>query len=151
MCLGSTARHVRGIVAVPVLVLPARQGMQVDDSVKPMPRKGFDGPVEAGESCLGLEMAVVHRDPYRVEPERGQQRRVRLAEEPVKELVEERLVGLIPHGLPHEAPDVLLAEPEAALFVDFLVNSTEAGNLILTDRGLPMSPQVCTARCCSDS
>lgn len=34
---------------------------------------------------------------------------------------------------------------QAALFVDFLVNSAEAGNLILTDRGLPMSPQVRTA------
>ncbi len=34
---------------------------------------------------------------------------------------------------------------QAALFVDFLVNSAEAGNLILTDRGLPMSPQVRSA------
>lgn len=34
---------------------------------------------------------------------------------------------------------------QAALLVDFLVNSTEAGNLILTDRGLPLSPAVRTA------
>lgn len=34
---------------------------------------------------------------------------------------------------------------QAALLVEFLVNSTEAGNLILTDRGLPMSPQVRSA------
>jgi ABC-type sugar transport system, periplasmic component len=31
---------------------------------------------------------------------------------------------------------------QAALFVDFLVNSTEAGELILADRGLPASPKV---------
>lgn len=31
---------------------------------------------------------------------------------------------------------------QAALFVDFLVNSTEAGELILTDRGLPSNPRV---------
>jgi len=31
---------------------------------------------------------------------------------------------------------------QAALFVDFLVNSTEAGELILCDRGLPSSPAV---------
>jgi len=31
---------------------------------------------------------------------------------------------------------------QAALFVDFLVNSTEAGELILSDRGLPSSPAV---------
>jgi multiple sugar transport system substrate-binding protein len=31
---------------------------------------------------------------------------------------------------------------QAALFVDFLVNSTEAGEVIITDRGLPSSPAV---------
>ena len=31
---------------------------------------------------------------------------------------------------------------QAALFVDFLVNSTEAGEIILSDRGLPASPAV---------
>jgi multiple sugar transport system substrate-binding protein len=31
---------------------------------------------------------------------------------------------------------------QAALFVDFLVNSTAAGELILTDRGVPSSPEV---------
>jgi multiple sugar transport system substrate-binding protein len=31
---------------------------------------------------------------------------------------------------------------QAALFVDYLVNSPEAGQLILTDRGLPSSPKV---------
>lgn len=34
------------------------------------------------------------------------------------------------------------APRQAALFVDFLVNSTEAGELILSDRGLPSSPAV---------
>jgi multiple sugar transport system substrate-binding protein len=34
---------------------------------------------------------------------------------------------------------------QAALFVDFLVNSPDAGKLILTDRGVPSSPEVLTA------
>jgi hypothetical protein len=96
-----------------VLVLPPGQGVQVDDRVQAVAGQGVDHPVEPGEAGLlqlkrrgvVLEVAVVDRDAYAVEPDFGEQRGVGVGEEAVEELGEERLVRLLPHGLAHQPTD----------------------------------------------
>ncbi|MEB3371668.1 hypothetical protein R4I43_30120 [Saccharopolyspora sp. S2-29] len=108
--------HVRRVVAVPVLVLAAGQRVQVDDRPDPVRGQHVDHPVQVREPGLldlerpvvVLEVPVVHRDPHRVHAQRRQVRGVVRAEEPVQELVEERLAGLLPHRLAQRRAHQLL-------------------------------------------
>ena len=123
---------VGGVVGVPVLVLGAGQGVQVDDRVDAVPAERLDGPVEVTEPValdlerpgVVLEMLVAHGDPGQVEPGLLEERRVRLAEElgeqaveePVRPVVADHLADLPPHqrlvgGVPGD--EVLHVEPAA--------------------------------------
>src|SRR5215211_4054931 len=88
---------------MPVLVLVARQGVQVDDRVDPLLRAQLYNPVEVPEALVldlegahvVLEVPVVHREPEQVQPERGDKPRVTFREEMIEEAVEEDPVPLL--------------------------------------------------------
>ena len=96
------------IVTVPVVVLTAGQGVQVDDRVDAVSSARLDHPVQVAEARLVdlerpvvvLEVAVVHRHADAVEPAAGEQSGVRLAEEDREQAFEEQLV---PVGAEHVA------------------------------------------------
>ncbi len=96
-------RAVRRVVAVPALVLAAGQRVEIDDRVEPVSRAALDRPIEQPESVFPqlegtqvvLEVSIAHRQPDDVEPQRGDERRVLVAEEHVEEAVEEALRSLL--------------------------------------------------------
>lgn len=95
---------------------PAWQRVQVQDHVQPVPGAVGDGPVQQREAGLlelewpvvVLEVAVIERDPDRVEAERGQVASVVLGEERAHEPVEEQLVALLAEGREQGAPVLAL-------------------------------------------
>ena len=97
-------RPVGRVVRVPVVVLPARQGVQVDDAVDPVRGARRDRPVEVAEAVLddlerprvGLQVAVVDRDAHAVEAEPGEERGVGLAVELRQQPLEEEAGALLP-------------------------------------------------------
>ncbi len=106
-------RHVGGVVGVPVLVLRARQRVQVNHAVDPVLRQQADDAVEVAEAVLddlhrpvvGLEVPVVHRDSHAVDAHAREQGGVLGAEEGGQQPVEEQLLPLLaqhaPHGVAH--------------------------------------------------
>ena len=91
-------RDVRRVVGVPVLVLRARQRVQVDDRVDAVGGQQVDHAVEVAEAVrldlerrrVVLEVLVADGDPDEVEAGLGQERRVRLVEEAGEQALEER-------------------------------------------------------------
>jgi hypothetical protein len=85
------------VVGVPVLVLAAGHGVQVDDAVDAVLGAQSHDRVEALEARLeqlertviALEVAVVHRDPHAVDAEAGEETRVAVLEEARQHAVEE--------------------------------------------------------------
>jgi hypothetical protein len=99
-------RPVRRVVAVPALVLAAGQGVQVDDRVETVPRAALDGAVEEPEALLleleraqvVVEVAIAHGQAHGVEPERGQESGVLVAEEHIEKALEELPRPLVAQG-----------------------------------------------------
>ena len=90
-------RPVRRVVRVPVLVLGARQRVQVDDRVHAVRRAGLHRPVEVAEAVLddlerplvGLEMPVIDRNAHAVEPQLRKEAGVGIAVEGGQQPIEE--------------------------------------------------------------
>src|SRR5215211_5152541 len=106
-------RLVGRVVRVPVLVLVAWQGVQVDYRVDSMRRAQVYYPIQVPEAIflylegphVVLEVPVVHGEPEQVQPKGGDESRVTLREEVLEEAVEEDFVPLLPkhfaNGLAH--------------------------------------------------
>jgi hypothetical protein len=102
-------RPVERVVAVPVVVLPARGGVQVDHGVKARRGARVDRSVKVREPLrpdlpgphVVFPVAVVHRDTDAVQAERRDELRVLAAEEARQERVEEQLVAPLPEGPQH--------------------------------------------------
>ncbi len=100
------------VVGVPVLVLAAGHGVQVDHAVDAGLRARADRTVEALEAVakqlerrvVALEVALVDRDPDAVDPEPGEQRRVLAGEEAVEQPGEEVLGPLRAEHAPDRRP-----------------------------------------------
>ena len=116
---------------MPVLVLIAGQGMQIDDGVDPPLGAELDDPVELREPLrfdharvhVVLELAVVDRDPDQIEPEGGDVARVRFREVVLVEGVEEQVVLLLAHGLQQDLPERFLV---AGIAVDEVLHVQHA-------------------------
>src|SRR5215212_9489730 len=101
-----------GVVGVPVLVLRAGQGVQVDDRVDAMPRQRLDGSVEVAESIgldlersrVILEVLVPDGDSREVQTGLAEKYRVRLIEEPAEEALEEALGSVVADRPPYLSP-----------------------------------------------
>nr|WP_234314546.1 hypothetical protein [Streptomyces sp. NRRL F-5135] len=102
-------REVGGVVGVPLVVLGAGQGVQVDDGVDAVPCAQIDHSVELCEALLAdleragvvLEVAVVDRQAQAVDVLGGEQRGVGLVEEGRQEPVEEQAVAAVTDHLPY--------------------------------------------------
>ncbi len=96
-------RPLRGVVAVPVLILGAGHRVQIEDRVDAVARARVDHGVEQPEALLAdlercvvaLEVPVVERDPNRVQAQIVQEGGIPIGEEHREEPIEEPLVALI--------------------------------------------------------
>src|SRR5215212_11192857 len=121
-----------GVVGVPVLVLRAGQGVQVDDRVDALAAECINGAVEVAEavgldlerSRVVLEVLVSDGDSRKIQPGIAEEHCVPLIEEPGEEPLEEALGPVItdrsPYLPPHQrlvrrvaGDEVLHVEPAA--------------------------------------
>jgi hypothetical protein len=95
------------VVGVPVLILEARYGVQVEDRVDAVPSAQVDDPIKMLEARLldlegrhvVLEMMVVDRQPQQVQAKRLDEARVVGAEKIFQETIEEVVYPLIVDGI----------------------------------------------------
>src|SRR5258708_26426697 len=96
-------RLVGRIIAMPILVLVARQSMQVDNGVDLLLRDKVDDSIEVLKALflddkgfhVGLEVPVVDRQPQQVQAERGNILRIVSSEEIFQETIKEVGVGFL--------------------------------------------------------
>jgi len=104
--------NVCGVVRVPMMVLRAGQGVQVDNREDAVAPERLDGPVKVAEaigldlerSRVVLEMLVANGDSCKVQPDLAEERRVGLIEEPGEETLEETLGPVVADRAPHLTP-----------------------------------------------
>jgi hypothetical protein len=104
-------RAVGVVVRMPVMVLRARQRVQVDHAHQAVPGAGVDHPVQLPEALtdelerpsVALEVPVVDGDAHAVHAEPGQQLRVLVTEERREQAVEEQLVPVAAENLADRA------------------------------------------------